>query len=97
VSLTRAPIEPLRRVLAAARAAGVRVIHTREVGLPDIPHCSPHRRMPMSLNKRGLKSRVDDVVGKRLAGIACLGTPGGAIYANERGYKRRGDDMAGVR
>ena len=30
VSLTRAPIEPLRRILAAARAAGVRVIPTRE-------------------------------------------------------------------
>ena len=36
ISATRAPIEPIRRVLARARALGYRVIHTREGHRPDL-------------------------------------------------------------
>jgi biuret amidohydrolase len=36
VSVLRAAIEPTRRLLAAARAAGIRVIHTREGHRPDL-------------------------------------------------------------
>ncbi|KAK9820351.1 hypothetical protein WJX72_009346 [[Myrmecia] bisecta] len=36
LSLTQAPIEPIKRVLAACRAAGYKVIHTREGHRPDL-------------------------------------------------------------
>jgi nicotinamidase-related amidase len=36
LSLTRAPIEPIRAVLAAARAQGYHVMHTREGHRPDL-------------------------------------------------------------
>jgi nicotinamidase-related amidase len=36
LSLTRAPIEPIRRVLTALRAKGYHVIHTREGHRPDL-------------------------------------------------------------
>jgi nicotinamidase-related amidase len=36
LSLTRAPIEPIRRVLAAFRAGGYAVLHTREGHRPDL-------------------------------------------------------------
>lgn len=41
VSLLRSTISPLRRVLEAARAAGMPVVHTREGHLPDLSDCPP--------------------------------------------------------
>ena len=52
VGILRRTIEPLRRVLAATRAAGLPVIHTREGHLPDLSDCPPAK-----LN-RGAPSRA---------------------------------------
>ena len=41
VSLLRSTIAPTQRVLAAARAAGLLVIHTREGHRPDLTDCPP--------------------------------------------------------
>ncbi|MET8427022.1 cysteine hydrolase [Nocardia sp. NPDC004860] len=41
VALLRTVIEPLAALLAAARAAGLPVIHTREGHLPDLSDCPP--------------------------------------------------------
>jgi len=41
VSLVRSAIEPCRAVLAAARKAGMFVIHTREGHRPDLSDCPP--------------------------------------------------------
>jgi nicotinamidase-related amidase len=41
VSLLRAVIPPLQATLAATRAAGMTVIHTREGHLPDLSDCPP--------------------------------------------------------
>lgn len=41
VGLLRSAIEPCRRLLAAARAAGLLVVHTREGHLPDLSDAPP--------------------------------------------------------
>jgi len=46
VQRLRAPIEPLRQVLAAARGHGVRVVHTREGYRPDLADVQPWKRWP---------------------------------------------------
>jgi len=43
LNLTRAGLEPTAAVLAAARAAGVFVIHTREGHKPDLSDCPPNK------------------------------------------------------
>ena len=44
ISLTRAPIEPISRVMAAFRAAGYMIIHTREGHRPDLSDLPANKR-----------------------------------------------------
>jgi nicotinamidase-related amidase len=44
VNLLRVTIEPVQRLLAAARLLGVRVIHTREGHRPDLTDLTPFKR-----------------------------------------------------
>jgi nicotinamidase-related amidase len=43
LKLTRAGLEPTAAVLAAARAVGMTVVHTREGHLPDLSDCPPNK------------------------------------------------------
>lgn len=43
LSLTRKPIEPIKRTLAAMRAAGYHIIHTREGHRPDLADLPPNK------------------------------------------------------
>ena len=44
LSLTRAPIEPIRATLARMRALGFHIIHTREGHRPDLSDLPPNKR-----------------------------------------------------
>jgi nicotinamidase-related amidase len=56
VSLLHAAVEPLQRVLAAARELGMTVIHTREGHRPDLLDCPPSK-----LARGGLECGIGDV------------------------------------
>jgi nicotinamidase-related amidase len=52
VTVMRYIIDPIRRVLAASRAAGMTVIHTREGHQPDLSDCPPTKLARGRLSRR---------------------------------------------
>ena len=97
VSLLRAAIEPLAAVIAAARAAGMVVVHTREGHRPDLSDLSPakHRRgnFALRIGDSGPMGRIlvrgeegHDIVPELapIPGEPVIDKPGkGAFYATD--------------
>src|ERR671934_209336 len=97
VSRLRAAIGPTRRVLDAARAAGMLVIHTREGHRPDLSDCPPSKlargRLAIGIGDPGPMGRIlvrgeygHDIVDELQprAGEPVVDKPGkGAFYATD--------------
>lgn len=97
VSLLRRTIEPNRRLLAAARAAGMLVVHTREGHRPDLSDLPPAKRCrgnhATTIGDAGPMGRIlvrgeagHDIIPELypIAGEPVIDKPGkGAFYATE--------------
>lgn len=97
VSLLRRAIEPTRRVLAAARAAEMLVIHTREGHRPDLSDLPPAKkargRLKLGIGDRGPMGRIlvwgepgHDIIAELapVAGEPVIDKPGkGAFHATD--------------
>lgn len=97
VSLLQKVVAPLQGLIAAARDAGILVIHTREGHLPDLSDCPPAKRLRGAPSKRigdpGAFGRIlirgeygHDIVDELapIPGEVVIDKPGkGAFYATE--------------
>lgn len=97
VSLLQQVVPPLAEVLAAARAAGILVIHTREGHLPDLSDCPPAKlrrgKPSQRIGDEGPHGRIlvrgeygHDIIDELapIGGEIVIDKPGkGAFYATE--------------